>query len=135
MIQDVGDAVKPYLRSFYEGVRHFPGFDSSGMTASNELDNETDAIENEVTPISTPEPTAIIEEVNDDRSKEDDERPGIQNLDQEDGETVPGGRDRVLAGNVEYETTEYDNVLGISSPEDVRGPEKPGSVEGDGIRH
>ena len=134
MIQDVGDSVKPYLRSFYEGVRHFPGFDSSGMTESNVLDNETDAIENEVTPTSTPEPTATIEEVNDDRSQEDEERPGIQNLDQEDGETVPGGRDGVLAGNVEHETTEYDNVLGISSPEDVRGPEKPGSVEGDGIR-
>ncbi len=75
-----------------------------------------------------------IEEVNDDRSQEDADRPGIQNLDQEDGETVPGGRDGVLAGNVEPETTGYDNVLGISSSEDVRGPEKPGSVEGDGIR-
>jgi len=43
MIQDVGDAVKPYLRSFYEGVRHFPEFDSGGMTSSIELDGKTES--------------------------------------------------------------------------------------------
>jgi uncharacterized protein YecE (DUF72 family) len=31
MIADLGDKVKPYLRSFYEGARYFPGLDTAGM--------------------------------------------------------------------------------------------------------
>ncbi len=38
MTNDLGDAVKPYLRSFYESVRHYPGFDSHGMTTPEETD-------------------------------------------------------------------------------------------------
>jgi len=38
MIQDLGDKVRPYLRSFYEAVRHYPGLDTNGMTAVSELD-------------------------------------------------------------------------------------------------
>ncbi len=33
MIDDLGDAVKPYLLSFYEGVRNYPGLDTEGMTS------------------------------------------------------------------------------------------------------
>jgi N12 class adenine-specific DNA methylase len=32
MLEDFGDAIKPYLLSFYEGARHYPGADPSGMT-------------------------------------------------------------------------------------------------------
>lgn len=38
MVEDFGDAIKPYLRSFYEGVRHYPGIDNSGMTSPAVLD-------------------------------------------------------------------------------------------------
>jgi hypothetical protein len=31
MIADLGDKVRPYLRSFYEGARYFPGLDTAGM--------------------------------------------------------------------------------------------------------
>ena len=31
MAADLGDAVRPYLRVFYEAIRHFPGIDLSGM--------------------------------------------------------------------------------------------------------
>lgn len=36
MISDLGDAVKPYLLSFYEGVRNWPGLDTKGMTKVKE---------------------------------------------------------------------------------------------------
>jgi len=32
MMADLGEAVKSYLRSWYEAVRHYPGFDAKGMT-------------------------------------------------------------------------------------------------------
>jgi len=44
MVKDIGDAIKPYLRSFYEGVRYYPGFNSHGMSTAVEVD---DIIKNE----------------------------------------------------------------------------------------
>ena len=31
MIEDLGEKIQPYLRLIYEGVRHYPDFDNSGM--------------------------------------------------------------------------------------------------------
>ncbi len=33
MIEDFGDKVKPFLLSFWEGARHYPGLDNEGMTS------------------------------------------------------------------------------------------------------
>jgi hypothetical protein len=30
MAADLGEAVRPYLRVFYEAIRHYPGIDLSG---------------------------------------------------------------------------------------------------------
>ena len=38
MIDDIGDAIKPYLRSLYESVRHYPGLNTDGMTGSADID-------------------------------------------------------------------------------------------------
>ncbi len=32
MVEDMGDGVKPYLLSFWEGARNYPGLDTTGMT-------------------------------------------------------------------------------------------------------
>ena len=32
MVADLGDAIKPYLKSFYNAVRSWPGFDAKGMS-------------------------------------------------------------------------------------------------------
>lgn len=32
MIEDVGEGIKPFLLSFWEGARNYPGLDTSGMT-------------------------------------------------------------------------------------------------------
>lgn len=48
MIGDLGEAARPYLRSWYEGVRYYPGFDNSGMTPAAELDSTTQ--ESDVSP-------------------------------------------------------------------------------------
>ncbi|KDR25969.1 PLxRFG domain-containing protein [Caballeronia zhejiangensis] len=36
LMDDFGAKIKPYLLSFYEGARHFPGLDTEGMTDSAE---------------------------------------------------------------------------------------------------
>ena len=36
MTEDFGDKVKPYLLSFWEGARHYPGLDTAGMTSAEE---------------------------------------------------------------------------------------------------
>ena len=36
MIQDMGDGVKPYLLSFWEAARNYPGLDTEGMTSVEE---------------------------------------------------------------------------------------------------
>jgi len=33
MVEDLGEGVRPYLLTAYEGVRHYPGLDAQGMTA------------------------------------------------------------------------------------------------------
>jgi N12 class adenine-specific DNA methylase/tRNA1(Val) A37 N6-methylase TrmN6 len=38
MIGDLGEGVRPYLRSFYEGARHYPGLDTAGMSTAAEID-------------------------------------------------------------------------------------------------
>ena len=38
MVSDLGEGVRPYLRSWYESVRHYPGFDNDGMTPISEMD-------------------------------------------------------------------------------------------------
>jgi len=38
MVEDFGDKIRPYLRSFYEGVRHYPGLDTAGMSTPAEID-------------------------------------------------------------------------------------------------
>jgi len=41
MIADLGNAVKPYLRGWYEAVRYYPSFDAKGMTEAADI-NEKD---------------------------------------------------------------------------------------------
>lgn len=36
MTDDLGEAIRPYLLSFYEGVRNYPGLDTAGMTPPEE---------------------------------------------------------------------------------------------------
>src|SRR5690606_6356569 len=36
MIEDLGDGVKPYLLSFWEAARNYPGLDTEGMTSVEE---------------------------------------------------------------------------------------------------
>lgn len=38
MIADLGEAARPFLRSWYEGVRYYPGFDANGMSSAKEID-------------------------------------------------------------------------------------------------
>jgi hypothetical protein len=38
IINDFGEAIKPFLRSFYEGTGYYPGLETDGMTAPKDID-------------------------------------------------------------------------------------------------
>ena len=38
MIGECGEAIRPYLKSFYEAVRSWPGFDPTGMSTREEVE-------------------------------------------------------------------------------------------------
>lgn len=38
MVEDLGTEIQPYIRGFYESVRHYPGFDNKGMSSPAEID-------------------------------------------------------------------------------------------------
>lgn len=44
MVEDLGDGVKPYLLSFWEGARNYPGLDTKGMTSVEESAKEHAAL-------------------------------------------------------------------------------------------
>lgn len=37
MVEDLGNGIKPYLRSLYESIRHYPGIDNKGMTEAEKI--------------------------------------------------------------------------------------------------
>lgn len=55
MVEDFGDKIKPYLLSFYEGARAYPGIDKTGMTPQDQAAKEHQAL---LTP-------AVLEQVKD----------------------------------------------------------------------
>lgn len=44
MIESVGEGVTPYLLSFWEGIRDYPGLDTSGMTDTDESTRQFQAL-------------------------------------------------------------------------------------------
>lgn len=56
MIDDLGESIRPYLRSFYEGVRYYPGFTSEGMSTPEQIDQELKNQQNEPIPNPSLEP-------------------------------------------------------------------------------
>lgn len=40
MLSDLGEAVKPYLRGWYEAVRYYPGMETTGMTAPDQIEKD-----------------------------------------------------------------------------------------------
>ncbi|RTL08766.1 MAG: hypothetical protein EKK62_05850, partial [Acidimicrobiia bacterium] len=57
MIADLGEAARPYLRSWYEGVRYYPNMDAAGMTPAAEIEAQRDAPASDAAAAQPPEPT------------------------------------------------------------------------------
>lgn len=105
MVSDLGEGVRPYLRSWYESVRHYPGFDNDGMTPISEMDaavSDLATMNQEVT-------------VNDDQRILDD---------------VPRGDADAGAGNVQGTDAQRQNA-GARAPEGAGGePNADGNASG-----
>lgn len=103
MVSDFGSGIKPYLLSFYEAVRHYPGIDKKGMDDADVAQREFDALlapEDVKTPaIGNPKPApkkrAKTKEAGGDRTLRDDwptdnidgyePMPGVKPEDSESG--------------------------------------------------
>lgn len=64
MTADFGDAIKPYLLSFYEGARNYPGLTTAGMDSVEDARTEHEAL------LRTTEITDATEKLDEPRSRE-----------------------------------------------------------------
>ena len=127
MIADLGEGVKPYLRSFYEGARYFPEMDQKGMTEGKEIDNLN--LDKELAA------TNDKGEQDGESDGQDNERgSGIPEVDPGADPAVPGGRDGNMAGDGVSETDGHDNVLETPLPQSVPESQESEDPETDGLR-
>lgn len=91
MMEDVGPEVKPYLLSFWEGTRHYPGLDTTGMTSVDESKREFDALDATIDKTTTEQDNS-----NDTRTSDQDDQSrtdrGLSDADQADAERRSAGR-------------------------------------------
>jgi len=113
MVLDIGDAIKPYLRSFYESVRHYPGFNNEGMTEPQDIKENEDVADNDGTT---------------DKTKSDDDKTVTKGSEPKADEVVKDSRgtEKILEGK---RTTDDGNVQGSPSEDSVRG-KKSGKRKG-----
>lgn len=98
MVGDLGEGIRPYLKSFYEAARNWPGMDTTGMTPANEItETETDdGIQNAV-PASdagaSPTDVQGTEDIGEDGSTPAGENGGsVPDAGRPDSERTEGGK-------------------------------------------
>lgn len=149
MVTDLGDVVRPYLRSWYEGVRYYPGSENiaKDMTAAADIDTMLEqsksegAAQNDI-PTTTTEALEGVspEDVRTDGARGNaGERSGSGRLDDNDGssrteQSLPtrGGR-----GNSATEVSEPNGKLGGQRDSNRVGTSDtsvPGKEKGSGGR-
>jgi hypothetical protein len=114
MIADFGDAIKPYLVSFYESVRNYPGVNKEGMTSQQDVTNQynelvSGAVEQTVTEEKAPQ---IIPEPVEQQTKFEKQKPSEREKIQGEEET---------SGQVSYTPTSVKTIgLGTLVPINMR---------------
>ncbi len=92
MVSDLGEGIKPFLKSFYSAVRNYPGFDSKGMNTEKEVDQLIEEGAGDV-PSSTADTERNSKSIPDEnQNREEDISSGPGRSDQSPGRT--GGRGR-----------------------------------------
>lgn len=129
MIQDIGEVIRPYLKSFYMAVRNYPGFDKTGMNTEAELDkideNTIDIQEKESKlelEGGEENVTAITEHAAEEAGTPEDDRGRLEG---KGAEAVSGVKEKRAAGEVRQEPGKgTDEQL---RPRDERGyaPSEP----------
>lgn len=131
MLADLGEQARPFLRSWYEGVRHYPGFSNDGMTASAELDADEAApspqkksteatIQKPPTAVQLDDGSTIKESTNE-PATDQGKQPGVGAVAPRRSETTPGRRE---GGRPEPSTTGGTAAdLATEPPANVEAPE------------
>ena len=133
MIADLGDAIRPYLKAFYNGARNLPEVESSeiaaDMTPYDEVQNfdvanfgkpnvdilataETIAKEQEVANEVETAKQKIINQRNTERRQEDEQTSAITEAIASQAETVAGEAERIIEeATTEEEITEVEQQI------------------------
>lgn len=131
MLSDLGEQARPFLRSWYEGVRHYPGFSNDGMTASSELDADEAAPspQKKSTEATIPKPPTAVQLDNGSTTKastnepatDQGKQPGVGAVAPRRSDTTPGRRE---GGRPEPSTTGGTAAdLATEPPANVEAPE------------
>lgn len=124
MLDDFGDKIKPYLRSFYEGSRYYPGLDTDGMTSAADID-ATIEVDNKGNQ------DAKIQKLGNDRAKEAGSERGLepeQPRNQTDSENLEAEQPKDVQG-AGSEQPDFFSSEGNAS-ENVGGAGRPGKRGG-----
>ncbi len=80
MVEDLGQAVVPHLRAWYEAIRYYPGFNNEGMTETSDMDTAIERFQLDIDAILETEQQGAPDSVIDPRRGEvrDREPTGIQ---------------------------------------------------------
>ncbi len=101
MIDDFGDGIRPYLLSFWEGARNYPGLNTDGMTAIEDAARLQDAGAEEEGIPSSPRARTIERDTTPQKTEGFGQDLGIDSLNLGD---MPGDRARELVLEREAET-------------------------------
>lgn len=121
MVADIGEAIRPYLKSLYLAVRNYPGFDKTGMETEAQLE---DAEENRLTaaapagkiPAQGGKTDADQTDVQSGRTSDDDQTPAATGEEGQNAGGLPEDLQPVISqleGQVNQEGSEIPEGLDL----------------------
>jgi N12 class adenine-specific DNA methylase len=117
MIDDLGEAVRPYLKSWYLAVRNYPGFDASNMNSEAEIETWSQ-VENQPAPVAKPAPQADNQATKAVEVQDDTPTSGSTNALNPPVDAGPAGNE----GPVSVRGATSGEREGRADDADVRGP-------------
>lgn len=98
MVEDLGEAVKPYLLSFYEAARHYPGVDGDGMSSPKSAQAQHEAMMLDYAEVEKAKSTAKVGTLENDNEPAKLDQPSSRELEGKQPDAVQGSEPQREAG-------------------------------------
>jgi N12 class adenine-specific DNA methylase len=128
MVEDLGDQVKPYLLSFYEAARHYPGVDSDGMSSPSSARAQHEALMLDAAEVSKSK-AAKAEKTENENEPAKLDQPSARELEGKQPDAVQGSEPQREAGNGTQGGSRADALGDVGTG--GRGVQQSGSVGND----